>query len=421
MKTKQMLSIKNITMLFVCVLFALANTQTVTAQEKAKAKAEVKYTTEQAVTVGDTVMINKDSLRYLTGERKSTWVYKKKHTVGQVGTKRFPNGVLLKEIRSWVAPSSLIPVAIAAPPVVKEEPVVEEVVEEVVAVEPVKEDTDSLKKAVESAETEQVVTYDIPISLQMDRFSIGLRGGMASTMVEGFPIGFDVLLDLQYAHYWAAHSEAVNLGILTGVSAGYVNVHQKDVYSDQFQSGDINYLVTSVEVDEQLHQVLLEVPVMFSMITPGGFFLNVGPKLMLPVYSPLRQTLEYPNISAYLPELNGEVIKNEVVTGVLTPEQCDLKGRADNEFKLAIALGLELGYEFALNNGHSIGLGAYASCTAYSMYKNTTDGKIISVVAPNETSVAVVTVNPMTNALSEHIGHLDAGIKLSYNFNFKKD
>ena len=95
MKTKQMLSIKNIAMAAVCLLLAVANTQTVNAQEQAK--EEVVYTTGQAITVGDTVMIDKDSLRYLTGERKSSWVYNKKHTVGQIGTKRFPEGVLLKE------------------------------------------------------------------------------------------------------------------------------------------------------------------------------------------------------------------------------------------------------------------------------------------------------------------------------------
>ena len=95
MKTKQMLSIKNIAMAAVCLLLAVANAPAVNAQEK---EDKVVYTTGQEITVGDTVMINKDSLRYLTGERKSTWVYDKKHTVRQIGTKRFPDGVLLKEI-----------------------------------------------------------------------------------------------------------------------------------------------------------------------------------------------------------------------------------------------------------------------------------------------------------------------------------
>lgn len=416
MKTKQMLSIKNIAMAAVCLLLAVANAPAVNAQEK---EDKVVYTTGQEITVGDTVMINKDSLRYLTGEKKSTWVYDKKHTVGQVGTKRFPNGVLLKEILSWVNPSALLPISIAAPALV-EEPVVEPVVEEVVP-EPVKEKTDSIKKAVEEVEVEEVVSYKIPVSLEMDRFGLGIRGGFASTVYPNFPLGFDAMLDLRYAHYWAAHENAPYLGIMTGLSAGYMYTHQATVLDSKFQAGDINYHVTATDVDQTTHQVLLELPVMFSMVTQGGFFLNVGPKLMLPVYNPVKQTLNYPTITAYLPELNGEPIKNEVITGLVTADQCELKGRASNELKIGLAAGLELGYEFSLNNGHSIDLGIYASYGSY-FYKTAgvPEGQIISVVAPNDNSVAQVTVNQISEAMTHKLGHFDAGIKFSYNFDFLK-
>lgn len=412
-----MLSIKNIAMAAVCLLLSVANTQAVNAQEK---EDKVVYTTGQEITVGDTVMINKDSLRYLTGERKSTWVYDKKHTVGQVGTKRFPNGVLLKEILSWVNPSALLPISIAAPALVEEEPVVEPVVEEVVT-EPVKEKTDSIKKAVKEVEVEEVVSYKIPVSLEMDRFGLGIRGGFASTVYPNFPLGFDAMLDLRYAHYWAAHENAPYLGIMTGLSAGYMYTHQATVLDSKFQAGDINYHITATDVDQTTHQVLLELPVMFSMVTQGGFFLNVGPKLMLPVYNPVKQTLNYPNITAYLPELNGEPIKNEVITGLVTADQCELTGRASNELKLGLAAGLELGYEFSLNNGHSIDLGVYASYGSY-FYKTTgvPEGQIISVVAPNDNSVAQVTVNQISEAMTHKLGHFDAGIKFSYNFDFIK-
>ena len=411
-----MLSIKNIAMAAVCLLLSVANTQAVNAQEK---EDKVVYTTGQEITVGDTVMINKDSLRYLTGERKSTWVYDKKHTVGQIGTKRFPDGVLLKEILSWVNPSALLPISIAAPALV-EEPVVEPVVEEVVP-EPVKEKTDSIKKAVEEVEVEEVVSYKIPVSLEMDRFGLGIRGGFASTVYPNFPLGFDAMLDLRYAHYWAAHENAPYLGIMTGLSAGYMYTHQATMLDSKFQAGDINYHVTATDVDQTTHQVLLEVPVMFSMVTQGGFFLNVGPKLMLPVYNPVKQTLNYPNITAYLPELNGEPIKNEVVTGLVTADQCELTGRASNELKVGLAAGLEVGYEFSLSNGHSIDLGVYASYGSY-FYKTTgvPEGQIISVVAPNDNSVAQVTVNQISEAMTHKLGHFDAGIKFSYNFDFLK-
>lgn len=52
--------------------------------------------------IGDTVIIKKDVQRYLTGEIMSRWVYYVQHTIRQIGTRRFPDGVLLRGIYSWV-------------------------------------------------------------------------------------------------------------------------------------------------------------------------------------------------------------------------------------------------------------------------------------------------------------------------------
>lgn len=54
--------------------------------------------------VGDTIIISKDVTTYLTGEQISNWVYYVRHRIGQVGGKRFPEGILLEGINSWVEP-----------------------------------------------------------------------------------------------------------------------------------------------------------------------------------------------------------------------------------------------------------------------------------------------------------------------------
>ena len=73
------------------------------------AKKTLVYEGGQEIKVGDSIMIHKDSLRYLTGERMSTWVYTKPHTIQQVGGKRYPYGILIQGIYSWVYPGSIIP------------------------------------------------------------------------------------------------------------------------------------------------------------------------------------------------------------------------------------------------------------------------------------------------------------------------
>ena len=57
--------------------------------------------------VGDTVTVNKDATHYLTGERISKWVYLVKHRIRQIGTKKWADGVLIRGINSWLAPTAV--------------------------------------------------------------------------------------------------------------------------------------------------------------------------------------------------------------------------------------------------------------------------------------------------------------------------
>ena len=76
----------------------------VSAQEAQAPKHEFK------VAIGDSVMIKRECQKYCTGETPSVWVWDKVHTVRQLGTKRFPDGVLLMNIYSWMCEDCLIPV-----------------------------------------------------------------------------------------------------------------------------------------------------------------------------------------------------------------------------------------------------------------------------------------------------------------------
>lgn len=426
------------------------------------AKKTLVYEGGQEIKVGDSIMIHKDSLRYLTGERISTWVYTKPHTIQQVGGKRYPYGILIQGIYSWVYPGSIIPLHPEQPqeelaPIVEEQPKVEQtpivnaepVVDTVAVTEqdsvadqlPLVEEIDTV--ATEEPEPQDTLVldittlqnygkgnYEIPVSYQMNRFAIGARGGFASTMAGGknMPIGFDALLDLRYAHYWAKDMNKPALGIMTGLNVGYVQASQSIEFLDQYTAptvdGDVDYVVSADEVAETDKQIQLEVPVMFSMVTPKGFFLNVGPKIIMPVYSTYEQTITNPNIYAYLPELNGNPIVNEVVMGKVTDEQMNIKGNmADNPCKLlSLALGAELGYEIKFKNGNSLDLGIYADYSVCTLYNNSLGAasKVISVEVPTETSAAVVEVLPISKALANRFAFLDAGLKISYNFDWIK-
>ena len=108
MKTNMINQMLKVTLLV--AIFATIQVPTLCAQS-ASEEAEVSFTYSSGATmeVGDSVMIHQDSLRYLTGERMSKWVYGVPHQIRQLGTKSKPTGVLLRGIYSWIAQGSLIP------------------------------------------------------------------------------------------------------------------------------------------------------------------------------------------------------------------------------------------------------------------------------------------------------------------------
>ena len=415
-------------MIMVCAFLLLAAGAALPAKAQTPAAKEPLMFggTTQQIKVGDSIMINRDSLRYLTGERMSLWVYDKPHAVQQVGGKRYPYGILLKGIYSWVYPGTITPLYPEAPapapvPEPEPEPVVEPEPEPVVEPEPAAQDTATITQ--EDLDNLSKGSYDIPVDFQIDRYAVGLGAGFASTLtnLNGIPVGFDVLLDLRYAHYWVADKNKPAFGIMTGLSAGYVQTKQSMAYlKDALVStvdGDVQYVITADDITEVARQFQFEVPVMFSMVLNEGFYLNAGPKFILPVVSKYNQTLTNPNINAYFPELNNNPITNEVVMGKVATEQYNTTGHLSNRLKLGLALGVELGYEFKFKNDHSLGIGVYVDYEVVNCYKHTSAGDVIAVTPPTRDNHALVNVNTMTNSYDKKMGFFDAGVKVTYNIN----
>ena len=442
-----MKTIKSI--LVVATLICATAVSTMSAQQ-----AEPKQHTWK-VAVGDSVMIKPECQQYLTGEKPSIWVYDKVHTVRQLGTKRFPEGVLLMNIYSWICEECLVPVhpreaqpeqpAEETPVVeqkpVEETPVVEQkpaeetpVVEQkpaeetpVVEQKPAEEEKEIVDFDAVSAETAKgdSVKSKQKFGGKYDRFTIGLRGGASSLMHHAdkgnWTCGGDVVLDLQYAHYWTKDGRPVDLGLIVGLGVGYMQSGLK-VGNDStfFTKSGVDYTVLASNIKETDHQLQLEVPLMFSLISEKGVFFNIGPKFMIPVYSPYKQTVDQNNthITAYFPN-EGITVTDETVTGKYTGQQPTTKNGI--QFNVNVMLTAEIGYEWVLKSGNSFGLGAYANYSVFNTFKNTTSTEgLFDLTAPTETSAAILDVQSATKTYADKLGYFDAGLKLAYHFNFPK-
>ena len=405
-------------------------------------------------------MIKRECQEYLTGERPSVWVWDKVHTVYQLGTKRFPEGVLLMNINSWICEECLIPVnakeeqpaeepapapvveepkaekpAPAPAKPVEEEPKAEEpapapapepVVEEPKAEEPAPvAEEETVEK--EQAKGEAVMSQQF-FKHNYDRFTIGVRGGASSLMHHAengkWLCGGDAVLDLQYAHYWAKDGRPVDLGIIVGLGLGYqqsgLTTNDSSFFKRPVGAYDVDYTVVAKGIKETDHQLQLEIPVMFSLIADNGVFFNFGPKFMIPLYTPYKQTVnqDETHISAYFEETGVTMIDN-IVTGKYDGQQPTEKNGI--QFNMNLMLTAEIGYEWVLKSGNSFGLGAYANYGWNLSYKNTPNAEgLFNLTAPTSSDKAHLDVLSATHAYADKLSFFDAGIKLAYHFNFPK-
>lgn len=395
--------------------------------DAAQSAVEFVYSSGAAMEIGDTVMINKDSLRYLTGERMSTWVYGVPHTIRQLGTKTKPTGVLLRGIYSWIAQGSLIPLnhnktqeyfdALRAAEEAERVRVAAEAAAAAAA-----EEAARAKMFEEYVEEDTIVEQDtvVPdLPYQVNRFSIGVRGGIAAQSVPSF--GFSTMLDLRYAHYWVKSSKSPMLGILTGVSVGYMQFGQNlglDKYNVTIPdaTGTLNYLVDIKNASSINRQVQLEVPVMFSMVMQNGFFVNAGPKLILPAYAGYKQDMSGVTLTATHVEEGVTIAPNDSLMGVVA--DAIESGKNKNAWDVTVGLGAELGYELKFESGYALDLGVYATYGINTKTYKDANGQILTITPPDEVNVGAGKMQSIMNAGPVNMSYLDAGLKLTFHFNW---
>ena len=461
------------TMKYLLIAVTLVSSLSICAQENATIANFQK---------GDTIVIKQDHNTYLTGETMSRWIYLQEHTILKVGGKRFPNGILIAGIFSWVSPDAIVNKSTHLQEAIQEQEAklqaereqarqdsltqaLEESIriakeqarqdsiakakaaEEAAKVEQARQDSiakaeqarqDSIAAAeaarqdsIAAAEAEQALQDSIARAIphNCNRLTLGIRGGAASLLHQTdnqgtWNVGFDALFDLQYAHYWKKATGKPQLGLLLGVSAGYSRSHLSGAVNDEYSITDndgnqIDYSISTSDVKEYDGQIQIEVPLMFSLITEKGFFFNIGPRFVLPVYTHYNQNLVDPNIDAYF-VTEGVHVPNEYITGKITEDKQNTTGKWEAS-TLNIFVSAELGYEWTFKNMHSLGLGVYANYSAYTLYKHDASNlSIVNVTAPTEAQPAQVTINSETDAYDTGLGYFDAGIKLAYHFNFWK-
>ena len=243
-----------------------------------------------------------------------------------------------------------------------------------------------------------------------------------SDMMGNWKPGFDALLDLQYAYYFPRkESSKAAHGILTGISAGYSQSPISAAIDTTYMSKDnkIQYTVKADQLSQSDGQIQIEIPVMYSLLMDNGFFFNIGPKFMMPVFTHYTETATNADIDAYFPEVNVHV-RNQDATGNLE-DKTATGSWGKNKLKINVMLGADLGYEWKLKSGNALGLGVYAHYSLYNSFKNDAAGEnLINVTEPTSSNPASVGLLSATDNYVKGMNYFDGGLKLIYHFNFPK-
>lgn len=250
---------------------------------------------------------------------------------------------------------------------------------------------------------------------QSSLISFGLRGGgsiyLTDKSVQG-AFGGQGIFDFGYTHYWMLRT-GCELGIRTGVDFGYSGQLLTGDYQDSFVNTDyLGYKIqynTSAAYKQNIHQLQVEVPLMFAL-RADGFYMNVGAKFMMPVWSQYEQILSEAHIKAYY-EVTDVWVRDQVITGILDSEH-KLSGKGYIP-QYNVLASLEIGHEWKFNK-HRVGLGIYIDAAPWSYSKPTEERPTIEVspISNPDNPPAQVTVHPIPFTGKLH--YMDFGIKVYY-------
>ena len=263
--------------------------------------------------------------------------------------------------------------------------------------------------------------FSVGANAQLSVLTAGMRGG-SSLYITDKPVqcgfGYQGLLDLGYSYLWPL--ARIEVGIHTGINVGYSASSFRGTFENEFVNTDyygykMNYLTRGAH-DQWSQQIQVEIPIMGSLRTTGGFIMSLGAKLMMPVWNIYSQTITNGYIEAYYEALDTHIY-NEIITGQLTPDQvCKGKNAVPN---FNFLLGTEMGYEWHFDM-HRVGLEFYFDIAPVSSHVKASEDPIVNVlpISDPKDPAAKVVVSPVTD-YSANMRYIGCGLKFYYSFFFR--
>ena len=266
-----------------------------------------------------------------------------------------------------------------------------------------------------------------PLSAQTSMLSIGVRGGgqtflptaaVGATGDMHAGIGGTGALDIRYTFYGRL-ADRFELGFAAAAGVGYGTASIQGTNTDTYSNTDYlgNAMDYTVNATFSLKDQFAKADLSLLLAARfGGVTLNLGPHFMLPFAATSTVTISEASIDAYYP-LYDVHVTDQLITGKLeTPYQQTTTSSLPPYTAL---MALEIGYEWALNTNHILGVQLFADIAVWTPKSTNplTSNPLIQVfpITNANDPVPSVTVNSPA-ALISNRRYLDFGIRAYYAF-----
>lgn len=229
--------------------------------------------------------------------------------------------------------------------------------------------------------------------------------------------------DIAYTALWTLRS-GVDIGIKTGLGAGYISSQMSSRIHDQYTRTDylgneMDYTITG-KVSQNMQDVRIDIPIMFAMVAEG-LTLNVGIKNVIPVAQMGRQDIDNLNIVAYYPKYDVPV-SNELITGLATDDQLHRRS-SESLARYALGVSLELGYVGNISGCHNLGVLAYVDYFPLYVGRTTTTTTTplvdVASISNPEYPVPTVTIHDLGSTIAG-LQSFSFGVKLVYGIDLSR-
>ena len=258
------------------------------------------------------------------------------------------------------------------------------------------------------------------------RITFGVGGGLSVGTSDGpfdnkvspmgtFNFNYDILNTVR---------RNLMVGFRTGVHASYAQLRMTNSLKESFPNVDyyghrLDYTVRG-DFEYKQKRINIEVPLMFTLDADRVLF-SFGTKVIAPLWNKYTQTISDPVVSAYYGDY-GVTVVNDVATGIITDEQCDMSGEADLP-SVMFTISAQIGYTWRVGRSNIIGFDFFVDYVPFCIGKSDNGEDKLVDIAPiiNDSfqPTAPVTVNTMFTSNDYKFRYLNVGAKFIWAFDIE--